>query len=108
MKYLVRVGDADVDCMESCDEAADSCTANDPDASACDDGMTCNGADSCVAGSCSAHEGTCQAAGAGGATGQGGGRDPLRAGKADPGPGSLEVTLGRAKIRVGEQGPGDQ
>jgi hypothetical protein len=47
-----NVGDADTDCSESCDEASDACTANDPDSSACDDGMFCNGAETCTAGAC--------------------------------------------------------
>ena len=44
--------DGDGDCSETCDEAADACTAPDPDGSACDDGTFCNGADVCGAGSC--------------------------------------------------------
>ena len=44
--------DNDDDCQESCDETVDSCTANDPTFSACDDGFYCNGADQCVSGAC--------------------------------------------------------
>jgi len=47
-----NLGDADDDCSESCDEAADACTALDPDESACDDGSFCTGADSCLSGNC--------------------------------------------------------
>ena len=51
------VGDADDDCSESCDEAAGSCTAQDPDGSACEDGVFCDGTDSCSAGVCSVSTG---------------------------------------------------
>jgi hypothetical protein len=44
--------DGDGDCRESCNETTDSCTANDPNASLCDDGDPCTGSDSCQAGSC--------------------------------------------------------
>jgi MYXO-CTERM domain-containing protein len=44
--------DGDGDCAESCDEGGDSCTANDTDASACDDGLYCNGTETCTAGVC--------------------------------------------------------
>jgi hypothetical protein len=47
--------DGDSDCKESCDEASDSCSANDPNGSACDDGLFCNGADTCQNGTCSGH-----------------------------------------------------
>ncbi len=47
--------DGDANCAESCNEAADACTAADPDGSPCNDGLFCNGADSCSAGACSAH-----------------------------------------------------
>ena len=47
-----NVGDADNDCSESCDEDTDSCTAEDPSGSACDDGIYCNGVDTCLAGVC--------------------------------------------------------
>ncbi|RLB54109.1 MAG: hypothetical protein DRI90_20560 [Deltaproteobacteria bacterium] len=47
-----NLGDADTDCSESCDEATDDCTANDPDASSCDDGDACNQSDSCSSGAC--------------------------------------------------------
>jgi len=49
--------DGDGDCTESCDETSDSCTAADPAASPCDDGLFCNGADSCSGGTCSVHPG---------------------------------------------------
>jgi hypothetical protein len=49
--------DGDGDCSESCNEAANNCTANDADGSACDDGTFCNGADTCNAGSCNVHDG---------------------------------------------------
>jgi len=49
--------DADADCVESCDEGADGCTAADPDGSACDDGLFCNAEDICFAGSCTFHAG---------------------------------------------------
>ncbi|MCC6526292.1 MAG: hypothetical protein IT373_26835 [Polyangiaceae bacterium] len=52
-----NLGDADTDCSESCDEGAQSCTANDPTGAACDDATYCNGADSCNAGSCASHQG---------------------------------------------------
>ncbi len=44
--------DGDDDCQESCDEAADDCLANDPDGSACDDALFCNGTETCSAGAC--------------------------------------------------------
>lgn len=44
--------DGDADCQESCDESTDSCSANDPSFSACDDGSFCNGTEQCVSGSC--------------------------------------------------------
>jgi hypothetical protein len=47
-------GDGDGDCSESCDEASDTCVANDPEGAPCSDGLFCNGADDgCVAGACS-------------------------------------------------------
>jgi hypothetical protein len=42
---------SDANCAQSCDEAADSCTATDPDGSLCDDGLLCAG-DSCQGGAC--------------------------------------------------------
>ena len=48
--------DGDLRCNESCSEAARACTAADPDASSCDDGLLCNGADSCSGGLCSVHQ----------------------------------------------------
>jgi trimeric autotransporter adhesin len=49
--------DADSDCSESCDEALDDCNADDGDGAACIDGVFCNGADTCSAGSCDDHAG---------------------------------------------------
>ena len=49
--------DGDGNCSESCNEAADNCTAPDPNGSACTDGLFCNGSDTCNGGSCSAHTG---------------------------------------------------
>jgi hypothetical protein len=49
--------DGDGNCTESCDESADACTMADPNGSACSDGLFCNGADTCNAGSCAAHAG---------------------------------------------------
>ena len=49
--------DGDGNCSESCNEAADNCTAPDPNGSACNDGLFCNGADTCNGGACSAHTG---------------------------------------------------
>jgi hypothetical protein len=49
--------DGDNDCKESCNEGTDSCTANDPNGSACTDGMFCTGTDTCMAGTCSVHTG---------------------------------------------------
>jgi hypothetical protein len=46
--------DGDGNCTESCNEAADNCSAPDPDGAACNDGQFCNGAaDQCAAGTCS-------------------------------------------------------
>lgn len=50
--------DGDFNCAESCNEPADNCTASDPDGSACDDGLACNGADTCLAGTCDNHLGS--------------------------------------------------
>jgi hypothetical protein len=47
----------DADCAGSCDEALDTCTAPDPDATGCDDGAFCNGVDLCLAGACDFHAG---------------------------------------------------
>ncbi|MBN2243370.1 MAG: hypothetical protein JW793_11835, partial [Acidobacteria bacterium] len=49
--------DGDADCSESCNEASDNCTANDTNGSSCNDGIYCNGTDSCSAGLCSIHTG---------------------------------------------------
>ncbi len=48
--------DGDPDCAESCNEAVRACNAPDPDGSSCDDGVFCDGADTCRAGNC-AHAG---------------------------------------------------
>ncbi|MCG8670523.1 MAG: DUF4215 domain-containing protein, partial [Pseudomonadales bacterium] len=37
--------DGDNNCAESCDEGADACTADDPNGSACDDGLFCTATD---------------------------------------------------------------
>jgi hypothetical protein len=50
--------DSDLDCSETCSEAADACTGNDPTGSACEDGLACNGSDSCIAGLCNQHSGS--------------------------------------------------
>src|SRR5262249_55919948 len=49
--------DGDANCAESCDEASDACTANDSDGAACNDGLFCNGTDTCTSGACSTHAG---------------------------------------------------
>ena len=49
--------DGDGNCSESCNEAANSCTAADVDGSDCTDGLFCSGGDSCSGGSCTAHTG---------------------------------------------------
>jgi hypothetical protein len=51
------VGDADDNCFEACDESSDSCTAQEPNDSPCDDGLYCNGDDRCnPQGFCSKHD----------------------------------------------------
>lgn len=50
----------DANCATSCDEDSETCTANDPAMTACNDGLSCNGADSCVEGSCTQHASNCQ------------------------------------------------
>jgi hypothetical protein len=50
--------DGDGNCSESCNEGNNTCTAPDPDGAACNDGLFCNGTDSCHSGSCSAHSGS--------------------------------------------------
>lgn len=42
--------DGDNNCSESCNEGADNCTANDPNNSACSDGLFCTSNDHCNAG----------------------------------------------------------
>jgi hypothetical protein len=49
--------DGDGNCSESCDEAGDTCTAADPNATPCTDALFCNGPDSCSGGACTAHAG---------------------------------------------------
>lgn len=44
--------DGDGNCAESCNEAGQNCTANDPDSSGCDDGNQCTSGDTCFNGSC--------------------------------------------------------
>ncbi len=44
--------DGDSDCSETCDEAANACSGNDPNGSPCDDGMYCTTSSSCSAGAC--------------------------------------------------------
>jgi hypothetical protein len=39
-------------CTDSCDEDADSCSADDANGTSCNDGFYCNGVDSCNSGSC--------------------------------------------------------
>lgn len=50
--------DGDANCSESCNEDTDACNGPDPDASPCDDGIFCNGADQCAGGQCTAHAGS--------------------------------------------------
>lgn len=50
--------DGDAYCSESCNEALDNCSAPDPNGSPCDDGLWCNGSDSCQNGSCIIHAGS--------------------------------------------------
>ncbi len=47
----------DGDCSETCDEGNDNCHANDPDGSACNDQVFCNGPDTCLSGICATHVG---------------------------------------------------
>ncbi len=49
--------DGDIDCSETCNETADNCTASDPNGSSCDDGLACNGTDTCLSGGCTQHTG---------------------------------------------------
>lgn len=50
--------DGDGNCSESCNETLNNCTGPDPNGSACNDGLYCNGADSCSGGQCSGHSGS--------------------------------------------------
>jgi hypothetical protein len=50
--------DGDSNCSESCKESTDTCNAPDPNGSSCNDGVFCNGADTCSSGSCSQHAGS--------------------------------------------------
>lgn len=54
--------DGDGDCSESCDEKRDSCTANDPDDSICNDGLFCTASDTCQAGTCTGAGDPCSGA----------------------------------------------
>jgi len=49
--------DGDNNCQESCNEALENCTANDPNNSPCNDGLYCNGTDRCQSGVCQVHLG---------------------------------------------------
>ncbi len=49
--------DGDANCAESCNESLDNCTTPDPDDSECNDDVYCNGNDTCMNGTCSAHTG---------------------------------------------------
>jgi hypothetical protein len=49
--------DGDGDCSEQCNEDHGACTGNDPNGSPCDDGLLCNGVDTCQNGACSQHTG---------------------------------------------------
>jgi cysteine-rich repeat protein len=49
--------DGDGNCSESCDETADACSGPDTNGAACDDGLFCNGTDTCGGGTCSVHTG---------------------------------------------------
>ncbi len=51
--------DGDADCSESCDEETDSCIANDPDGSPCDDGLFCTDNEQCLSGVCTGTEHDC-------------------------------------------------
>lgn len=44
--------DGDGDCREACSEADQTCTANDPSGSPCDDGLECTADDACTGGRC--------------------------------------------------------
>jgi hypothetical protein len=54
--------DGDANCSESCNEFSNNCTGSDPEGAACDDGVSCNGADTCSAGLCSDHDIDCPCA----------------------------------------------
>ncbi|HEY2775229.1 MAG TPA: hypothetical protein VGK20_14370, partial [Candidatus Binatia bacterium] len=49
--------DGDSNCAESCNEELHDCSAADPNGSPCDDGLFCDGSDTCQEGSCSSHAG---------------------------------------------------
>ncbi|HYC53934.1 MAG TPA: hypothetical protein VEL28_03250, partial [Candidatus Binatia bacterium] len=49
--------DGDSNCVETCNEAADACSSADPNGAACNDGIFCNGTDTCSSGACSVHSG---------------------------------------------------
>ncbi len=44
--------DADANCQESCNEATDTCDANDPEGASCDDGLFCTTVSQCQSGTC--------------------------------------------------------
>ncbi len=44
--------DSDADCSETCNEASDSCTTNDPNGSVCNDGSATTYGDQCTSGAC--------------------------------------------------------
>jgi hypothetical protein len=53
--------DGDSDCSETCNEATDSCTANDTDGSSCNDGLYCTATDTCSSGTCTGTTDPCAA-----------------------------------------------
>ncbi|MBX7081387.1 MAG: hypothetical protein K1X88_19455 [Nannocystaceae bacterium] len=55
------IGDNDSDCSENCNEAADNCTSNDPNGSACNDGLFCTVTDTCTGGVCGGTGNPCTA-----------------------------------------------
>ncbi|MBK6920297.1 MAG: hypothetical protein IPH07_23055 [Deltaproteobacteria bacterium] len=55
------VGDNDTDCSESCNEGTDSCTANDPNGSSCNDSLFCTVTDTCTNGVCGGTGNPCTA-----------------------------------------------
>jgi len=51
--------DGDDNCSESCDEVANTCTGDDPNGSACTDGLFCTLNESCQGGACIGSESPC-------------------------------------------------